>query len=240
MLNMNNGSNDPSTTDLISDNGEPQVRRSFFRKAAVGVAAIPAVFAVSGGEAMAQRPNRPNFLPNLYRGINARNFNALRRHENDHVAFLVGALGTAARDKPTFQNLAQPNLLSLARVTQALENTGVGAYLAATPLIESPDTLAAAASIALIEARHAGWVNTLLNDPITLGGPVKDDGSFEEQPFETPLTVAEVIARALPFIDELNGPLPTVGSDTEILNFALLLEYLEAEFYNVNGDIYGF
>lgn len=34
--------------------------------------------------------------------------------------------------------------------------------------IRNRDILAAAGSIALIEGRHAGWVNTLVGDPITL------------------------------------------------------------------------
>jgi hypothetical protein len=41
----------------------------------------------------------------------------------------------------------------------------------------------------------------------------------------------------MPFIASLNGgPDPTkpLRNDTDILNFALLLEYLEASFYNAN------
>ncbi len=222
--------------DNDNENGRNGPRRSFLRKALTGLAVVPAFWAITSSKtAEAQGLPRPNFLPNLYRGQNRRNFNALKRHENEHVEFLLGALGNNARPKPVFQNLAQPNLLSLARVTQALENTGVGAYLAATPLIEDSGILAAAASVALIEARHAGWVNTLLNDPITLGGP-----DNMEQSFDTPLSVEEVINRASPFIANLNGPAPSVANDLDILNFALLLEFLEAEFYNVNGAIYGF
>ena len=46
----------------------------------------------------------------------------VRRHENDHVAYLVAALGSDARPKPTFQNLLAPNLKSFLGLALALEN----------------------------------------------------------------------------------------------------------------------
>ena len=61
----------------------------------------------------------------------------IQRHENAHVAFLVNALGGAARPKPAFRNLLQPNFRQFALVSQALENTGVGAYLGAAPVNNS-------------------------------------------------------------------------------------------------------
>ncbi len=166
------------------------------------------------------------------------NFQDIQRHENDHVRFLVSALGAAARPKPTFQNLLQPNFRAFFQVSQDLENTGVGAYLGAAPAIFSPEVLAAAGSIALIEGRHAGWLNTLVNARLT------ENAYGEEQSFERALTPAEVRALAGPFIANLNGGPPvdydpnplnaSPANDIAILNFALALEYLEAEFYNLN------
>jgi hypothetical protein len=165
------------------------------------------------------------------------NFRSIQRHENDHVAALVAALGSAARPKPTFQNLEQSDFGAFAELSQALENTGCGAYLGAAPSILNRDYLAAAGSIAFIEARHAGFLNVFLGDPIT--GNLEDAES--DNSFEQPLTADEVLAAAGPFVASLNGG-PPVGYDTapsadndiDILNYALALEYLEAEFYNVN------
>lgn len=164
-----------------------------------------------------------------------RNFKDIQRHENAHVAFLVSALGAAARPKPLFQNLLQGSLTMFFQVSQALENTGVGAYLGAAPVIFSRQILGAAGSIALIEARHAGWLNSLVNVPITT------NVFGQEQSFERALTISEVVHLASPFVASLNGgpPLtfsltPSADNDIAILNFALALEYLEAEFYNLN------
>ena len=204
-------------------------RRSFVR---LGVAAVAAGATIAAGQADAQSASP---LPNLYPGWNAREFQAIQRHENAHVATLVHLLGAKARPKPTFQNLVSPNLRAFGTASQAFENTGVGAYLGAAPVLFSKQYLAAAGSIALIEARHAGYLNVLLNQ-------LQTTSLFgAEQIFERPLTIQEVIASATPFIANLNGgpPLtfnltPSPSNDIAILNFALALEYLEAEFYNIN------
>jgi len=178
-------------------------------------------------------------------GSNAADFKSIRKHENDHVAALedaLDALGASlnrnvTRPKPTFKNLAQRRFIDFVRVSQALENTGVGAYLGATPFVNSAAYLSAAASIALVEARHAGFLNVYIGDPIT-GGALD---STEDRSFEEPLTPTQVNAAAGGFIKSLNGGPPvdyeeeqTPENDIAILNFALALEYLEAEFYNVN------
>jgi hypothetical protein len=208
-------------------------RRSFFRLGAKAVA-VAAAATIGGRSARAQTGN-PNYLPSLYRNENVREFQAIMDHENAHVQFLIGALGAAARPKPTFVNLVQPNLLAFAETSQALENTGVGAYLGAAPIIASSQYLAAAGSILTIEARHAGYLNVLLNDIMT------QNVFGADQNFDMPLTQAQVVKLAGPFITNLNGgpPLefstvPSYENDIAILNFALALEYLEAEFYNLN------
>jgi hypothetical protein len=209
-------------------------RRGFFRRGAAAAASALAVYA--GRDAFA---SNPNYLPSLYAGENATEFEAIQAHENAHVTFLVNALGAAARPKPSFVNLTQPNLVTFATTAKALENTGVGAYLGAAPIIFNKDYLAAAGSILTIESRHAGYLNVLLNLVLT------DNVYGTSQNFETPLTQEQVVELAGSFITSLNGgpPLsfsttPSAENDVAILNFALALEYLEATFYNTNVPIF--
>ena len=224
---------DTKKTNSAADTSD---RRRFIRSLAVtgaGGAALALAPTTVEGAWKAGKPSRGEIQRDL-REIQ-RHFRDIQRHENDHVDFLVAALGASARPKPTFQNLAQPDLYAFFEVSQALENTGCGAYLGAAPFILNRAFLAAAGSIALIEGRHAGWVNTLVNDPITV------NVFGQEQSFETPLTPDQVVSLAGPFVASLNGgpPLaysetPSAANDVAILNFALALEYLEAEFYNIN------
>ncbi len=153
-------------------------------------------------------------------------FTEIMNDENQHVTFLMSALKSAARPKPIFKNLMQTDLQSFAQLSQTLENVGVGAYLMAAPAIKDKGILAAAGSILTIEARHAGFLDALLQKPLSANGA-----------FDKPLTQAAIVSAATPFISSLNGgpdPAAPLTSDVDILNFALLLEYLEAEFYNSN------
>ena len=171
------------------------------------------------------------------RGPQKANFKAIRNHENTHVDFLLTALGNNARPKPTFKGLLQKTFAEFAILAQALENTGVSAYLGAAPFLLSGQYLAAAGSIATVEARHSGFINTWLHDPIT--APATDDDANPS--FDVPMSSDQVVAAAGGFITSLNGG-PPVGyantmsqqNDLDILNFALALEFLEAEFYNLN------
>jgi hypothetical protein len=153
-------------------------------------------------------------------------FQEIMNTEGQHVAFLQSALKSAARPKPTFKNLSQKDLTTFATLAQAFENVGVGAYLMAAPAIKDKGILAAAGSILTIEARHAGFLDALLQKPLDPNGA-----------FDKPMTQAAIVKAASPFIASLNGgpdPSAPLTSDTDILNFALLLEFLEAEFYNIN------
>ena len=156
-------------------------------------------------------------------------FKEIRDDEAEHVSFFRTALeraGVTPRPKPTFKGLEHAELDGFIAMSCMLENAGVGAFLMAMPSISDRSATAAAASIVTIEARHAGFVNALL------GKPLSETGAFDK-----PTSQREIIDAVSPFIDSLNdGPDPAdeLNSDPVILNFALLLEHLEAEFYHVN------
>jgi Ferritin-like domain len=111
--------------------------------------------------------------------------------ESQHVEALTAAikqLGGKPVAKPTFVFPAnnEQTFLALAAV---LENTGVGAYNGAAPSLHSKQVLAEAGEIVQIEARHAAAIELLLGHSPTPGGG-----------FDTPLTKAQVLAKAGPLI----------------------------------------
>lgn len=219
---------------------QPQTssRRLFLRQSTALTLAgsTAAILAATGRPARAARPENEVAEVRSSAGQRAY-FASIRGHESDHVAFLVQALGSSARPKPNFQNILQKRYVDFVTTSQALENTGVGAYLGAAPVLQSSAYLAAAGSILTVEARHAGYLNYMTNDQLT-----SNTGDDDANPsFDSPLTIAQVVANASPFIADLNGgpPLtfsttPSAPNDIAILNFALALEYLESEYYNMN------
>ncbi len=213
-------------------------RRSFLKNTGLFAGAGAAALFVAG-TAQAAKPNHGNGngkgqyrLPDLYPGWNARNFKEIMDDENAHVPAIVAALGSNARPRPNFKNLAQPNIQLFAALSNVLENTGSAAYLGAGPLIFDKGYLAAALSIAEVEAYHSGYLNTLLNGPIL---PNKVS-------FAVTFTIDQVLSNASYFVVDLNGGPPlsfdtktsSAENDIAILNFALALEYLEQEYYNIN------
>ena len=95
-------------------------------------------------------------------------------HENAHVAFLKGALGSAAVKKPMFNfKGTTTDKAKFMATAQVLEDTGVAAYLGQVGNIKSKKILGAAGSILPVEARHAGWIRDLNN---TSGAPSAFEG----------------------------------------------------------------
>ncbi|WP_207229426.1 ferritin-like domain-containing protein [Ktedonosporobacter rubrisoli] len=195
-------------------------RRSFFLRAAA-TAAITTPIASLLVEQTAHAASR-----SAYNLSASDAFHEIRKDEDAHVSFLKEALGKAARPKPKFKDLQQHSSASFVNLSQVFENVGVGAYLMAAPAISNKGNLAAAGSILTIEARHAGYLNALV------GKPLSGNGAFDK-----PISQSQIIKDVSPFIDNLNGgsnPANALKNDIDILNFALLLEYLEAEFYDIN------
>ena len=100
-----------------------------------------------------------------------------------HVAFLKGALGSAAVKKPKFDfKGTTTNQAKFMATAQVLEDTGVAAYLGQVGNIKSKKILGAAGSILPVEARHAGWIRDLNG---VAGAPPA---------FEAPKTKAQILA----------------------------------------------
>ena len=186
-------------------------------------------------------------------------FRDIKIDEDNHVTFLIAALGAGARPAPKFDTtLAVFNPTSQAQfiaLADALENTGTGAYTYATQfLVSAPAVLVAGASIGLVEGRHAGFLNAisgrpLLTDPNSandMGDPTNavPGGNYS---MEVPQKPSQVVARATPFLGgafSLNGGPPPPADDFgglsgaalvgAVLNYALLLEYLEKTYYDLN------
>ena len=126
-------------------------------------------------------------------------------HESQHVDAIIGLLegaGATPVAKPEFvfpedAFTSQAGILELAAT---FEPVGVGAYLGAAPMIDSPDILAAAGSIAGVEGEHVVAVNNLVT-----GLPAAVEA------FPAALTMDEVLAAVSPFI--MGGMMETGGQE---------------------------
>ena len=80
-------------------------------------------------------------------------------HEATHVRTLKSVLGSNAVAKPRFNfRGTTSNQGRFEATAQALEDTGVRAYLGQAGNIDSDSLLAAAGTILTVEARHAAWI----------------------------------------------------------------------------------
>ncbi len=189
-----------------------------------------------------------------------RAFKTIMEDEDNHVSFLKAAIpanGGTVRPAPTFDTTLAvfnpPDVATFFTLAEALENTGTGAYTyAAKFLVSVPDVLTAAASIGLVEGRHAGFLNFLTNRPLlTNPAPGQNDANDPSNPvtggnysMEVPQPPSVVAQRAQPFLVNLNlnggAGVPDDNFSNQgavpftVLNYALLLEYLEKTFYDRN------
>ena len=235
-------------------------RRSFLQRSlTAGAAAVPAaLLASTPAVSQAGRPLIPRFgrpYPTLYAGQNLRFFREIQQDENNHVPFLqelITQAGGVVRPKPAFKNLNVTSYHDFVLKSVLFENTGAGAYQGAAPILAEPAVLAEVAKIAFVEAFHSGFLNTLYNaspaadlsfHPTVVPEGGTDLGGGANNSFAPPLTFAQVTARLMPYLADPAAvlaavPLPTTtpspANDIAIANFALIAEYLEREFYDMN------
>jgi rubrerythrin len=121
-----------------------------------------------------------------------RNLKEIRAHEQAHVETLtqvITTLGGTPVAACTY-NFGFTDAAGFIATAQALENTGVMAYAGAAQYLSDPDLLTAAATIATVEARHAAYLNILV-DSKALPFPAAFDMAKSEE---------EILAIAGPFI----------------------------------------
>jgi hypothetical protein len=217
---------------------EEPSRRSFLWKSLAGAAAIgPAMFLSSKTAHAAKKKKRT--LPNLYSDWNMSNFQEILNDETAHVEILMALLedddnplNPKIRATPVLRNLEMPDQIAFAQAAAAFENTGTGTYAGALFAIQqTQEYFPLAAGITTVEARHAGYLNTLLNEPIV-------PNFF---PSDTPIPQSVALSHVDPFIADFNGTVPSFdpnnASDPNnflIIDFLLLLEMVETAFYQVN------
>lgn len=128
-------------------------------------------------------------------------------HENQHVEAIIGLIeqfgGTpVAKPEFTFPPDAFSSQASILNLAATFEPVGVGAYLGAAPMIQSPDVLAAAASIEVIEGEHVVAFNNLT------GVVPPANTAFPEA-----LSKDAVLAAIAPF---LGGAMPDTGGQAPV------------------------
>jgi hypothetical protein len=112
------------------------------------------------------------------------------QHEADHVAFLKGVLGSKAVASPTFNFQGTTANQALFQATaDALENTGVHAYIGQVANIKTPAVLLGAGRILAIEARHAAWIRD-----IRFAGGASVEQTPAPAAFEDGFTMAAILA----------------------------------------------
>jgi hypothetical protein len=242
---------DSEINEMLSNPPEPEevrepARRSFLRTAAKGAAlAVPGLIMASSRAYAGSKSKNPApkgttkaSLPELFTGQNTRIFQEILADEAAHVEILQTLLidkdnTLPARPMPRLRNLAQPTVLAFVNAAAAFENTGAGTYSGALIAIQqTQEYFPVAAGLATVEARHAGFINALLNQPLVP----------DFFPVDTPIPQSVALSHIDPFILNLNGGSvpsfdPNTASNTNnfaIEDFLLLLEFVETAFYQVN------
>jgi hypothetical protein len=238
-------------------------RRSFLRRGAVAGAVVPGVVLAMARRAHAGKPKPPKLqpLPNLFTNENKNIFFEILQDEENHItqlSLLSDFVSGGAPARPKFKNLVASTPQQFVQMAATIENGGVGSYLQGLNAI-SPgghhDYFLTAAGITAVEAQHTGFLNALLNQPIAPTALTN-----ENQPgIATPIPPQSIIdgINGLGVIDSLNDFQPWFTpyntafdfpvantqevddmNDQHIINFSLVLEFLEVEFYRQNIEAF--
>ncbi len=129
----------------------------------------------------------------LLKGRELELIDPIQQHEADHVKAVrttITDLGgrPVAQPKVKFPDGTFSNRANFLKTAGVFEELGVKAYHGQVPLVKNPDLLAAAASIAGVESRHAAIIAQ-----ITGGNPFP-------APIEANLAMGPVLKAAMPFI----------------------------------------
>jgi hypothetical protein len=214
-------------------------RRSFLTRAAGASAVIvPTLTLLTSRKARAAMPHRLT-------GLAAELINEVMEDENQHVPIIQNLLDDPDNPLPVpirpapplnMQRLRQPNLQAFLETASAFENTGSGLYHGALlNVTQTQEYFPTAAGLAAVEARHASWLNSLLNESL-----VPDFA-----PVEAPIAQSIVLSRVAEFVHAPRSTFPsfdtTVSTDANnffVLDFVLFLEYIESAFYQLNVPLF--
>ncbi|MDQ4124506.1 MAG: ferritin-like domain-containing protein [Actinomycetota bacterium] len=141
-------------------------------------------------------------------GLNGPSLDAARLladHEATHVQALkktLRSLGARVPAKPTFDFKGSNQGENFLPTAFTLENTGVRAYLGQAGRLKSKALLAAAATIATVEARHSAAIAVLVNNNAFGDGNVSKDSITPSGAFDKASSMRQILGevRATGFI----------------------------------------
>jgi hypothetical protein len=179
----------PSSTSS-SPSGSPSASPSASGSAAADVPILNYALALEQLEANFYTQGA---VPALFSGRELAIVQAIKAHEEAHVASLTSAIqaagGTpAAAPKFVFPAGTFTDRTQFLKTASTFEELGVNAYHGQVTAIQTPAILGAAASIAGVESRHASVIATLVG------------GKPFPAPIESTKDMATVLAAAKPFI----------------------------------------
>ncbi len=228
------------TRGTAAAGGEPAPSRRSFLTRGAGAAAlvVPTLSLIASRKAHAAGPKRLT-------GLSAELINEIMSDEDQHVPIIQNLLDdpdnplpVPIRQPPHFnmKRLVQPNLQAFLETAAAFENTGSGLYHGALlNIVQTDEYFPTAAGLAAVEARHAGWLNSLLGQAL-----VEDFA-----PVEAPIAQSIVLTRVAEFVTDPRSTFPsfdtTISTDANnffVLDFVLFLEYIESKFYDVNVPLF--